>query len=68
MTSRFIPEIVDQFSASVSLEIRASSEDVKRYLEEHMVKLPSFVRHDRLLQEEITMGILEAVDGMYVPA
>jgi hypothetical protein len=68
VTSRFIPEIVDQFNASVSLEIRASSEDVERYLEDHMELLPSFVRRDRPLQEEIKAGILEAVDGMCVPA
>src|SRR6266480_3203699 len=57
VTSRFIPEIVDQFEASVYLEIRASSEDVERYLEDHMGQLPSFVRRDRSLQEEIKARI-----------
>ena len=50
------------------LEIRASSEDVERYLEDHMGQLPSFVRRDRSLQEEIKARISEAVDGMCVPA
>ena len=66
VTSRFIPEIVDQFKTSVSLEIRASTEDVARYLEGHIGQLPSFVQRNRQLQEEIKVEISEAVDGMYV--
>jgi Cdc6-like AAA superfamily ATPase len=66
-TSRFIPEIVKQFEGSVSLEICASDEDVKRYLDGHMFELPSFVRRSSELQEEIKTSIVKAVDGMYVP-
>ena len=67
-TSRVIPEIVDQFKGSMSLEIRASREDVERYLEHYIrhKQLPSFVRQNPSLQEEIKTGILKAVDGMYV--
>ena len=67
-TSRFIPEIVDLFKGTVSLEIRASSEDVERYLEGHIGQLPSFVQQNRQLQEDIKIGISDAVDGMYVPS
>ena len=42
-TSRFIPEIVDEFQGSPSVEIRASEEDVRRYLAEHMPRLPRCV-------------------------
>ncbi|ESU18178.1 hypothetical protein FGSG_11425 [Fusarium graminearum PH-1] len=63
-TSRFIPEIMDRFETSLSIEIRASPDDVARYLEGHIEQLPSFVQHDRQLQEEITTGISEAVDGI----
>jgi len=66
VTSRFIPEIVDQFKADVTLEIRANSEDVERYLEGHMGQLPHFVQRNPRLQEEIKTGISSAVDGMYV--
>jgi hypothetical protein len=66
-TSRLIPKIIALFKTSLSIEIRASSDDVARYLEDHKGQLPSFVQQNRLLQEEITTGILEAVDGMYVP-
>ncbi|KAL6406243.1 hypothetical protein AUP68_10413 [Ilyonectria robusta] len=65
-TSRFIPEIMDRFETSLSIEIHASPDDVARYLEGHVGQLPSFVQQDRQLQEEITTGISEAVDGMYV--
>lgn len=67
-TSRFIPEICDRFKdiSSLSLEIRASPDDVARYVQGHMSHLPSFVQRDKQLQEEITTSISEAVDGMYV--
>ena len=65
-TSRFIPEIITKFSQSISVEIRASDEDVQRYLEGHIGQLPLFVKQNRQLQEEIKTKISDAVDGMYV--
>jgi NACHT domain len=65
-TSRFIPEIIKDFKGSVSLEIRAHDEDVRRYLDGHMSLLPSFVLRSRDLQEEIKTEIIKVVDGMYV--
>jgi hypothetical protein len=64
-TSRFILEITEVFKSSTSLEIHATRDDVERYLEGHMQQLPSFVRRNQQLQEEIKTGISEAVDGMY---
>jgi hypothetical protein len=66
VTSRFIPEIIDQFQGCVSLEIRARSEDVNSYLEGRMGQLPSFVHRNRGLRDQITNSISDAVDGMYV--
>lgn len=65
-TSRFNLEIIDKFKSSVSLEIRASREDVRRYVQGHMGQLLSVVRENQSLQEEIMTGIPDAVDGMYV--
>jgi Cdc6-like AAA superfamily ATPase len=66
-TSRFIPEITKEFvGKSVSLEIRASEEDVRRYLDGHMAQLPSFVLSRPDLREEIKTEIVKAVDGMCV--
>lgn len=65
-TSRFIPNIIDRFKASLSLEIeiRASPDDVARYLEGHIGQLPAFVQQDEQLQKEITISISKVVDGM----
>lgn len=65
-TSRFIPEITDRFKDNITLEIRASSEDVRRYLDGHMFQFPGFVGRNLELQEEIKTAILKAIDGMYV--
>ena len=65
-TSRRIPEIESAFEGSISLEIRASDADVQRYLDDHMLDLPSFVVRSRDLQEKIKSEIIKAVDGMYV--
>jgi len=63
-TSRFNLEITEMFKRSMSLEIRASEEDVRRYLEGHMFILPTFVGRSSDLQEEIKTGVIKAVDGM----
>jgi Cdc6-like AAA superfamily ATPase len=66
ITSRFIPEIVKEFEErSVRLEIRASDDDLQRYLYGHMSKLPSFVSRNADLQSEVKIAIINAVDGMY---
>ncbi|OCK78779.1 purine and uridine phosphorylase, partial [Lepidopterella palustris CBS 459.81] len=68
VTSRFIPEIAEMFNGSTSLEICASNEDVRKYLEGHMSQLPSFVSRNNDLQEEIKTEIVQAVDGMFLLA
>jgi hypothetical protein len=64
VTSRFIPEIMNQFEGVISLEIRASDGDVQQYLDGHMSRLPSFVLRNLDLQEEIKTEIIKAIDGM----
>ena len=67
-TSRFIPEIMNEFKGAISLEIRASSEDVRKYLNSHMSQLPSCALKSRDLQEKVKTEIIQAADGMYVPS
>jgi Cdc6-like AAA superfamily ATPase len=67
-TSRFIPEIEKEFKGSMLLEIRANNEDVQRYLDGHISRLPPFVSRSSDLKEEIKTEIIKAVDGMYVPS
>ncbi|KAH8701007.1 nucleoside phosphorylase domain-containing protein, partial [Talaromyces proteolyticus] len=69
-TSRFIPDIRAEFERreSILLEIRARDGDVRSYLEGHMSRLPSFVKRQPNLQEEIKTEIACAVDGMFLLA
>jgi len=62
MTSRFLPEITEKFHKTCSLEIRATREDIERYLEYH-IKQSSYTIQE--MQEEIKATISDAVDGMY---
>jgi Cdc6-like AAA superfamily ATPase len=65
-TSRFISDITEKFERALRLEIRASKQDVERYVEGHIDELPRFVQRDQSLQQEICSEIVKAVDGMYV--
>lgn len=65
-TSRLIPEITEKFDRSISLEIRASAEDVRRYVHSHISRLPSFVGYNPELQEDIETEIINPADGVYV--
>jgi hypothetical protein len=66
-TSRFIQETVKEFEGrSTQLEIRASGDDLQKYLDGHMLRLPSFVSRNADLQKEVKNAIINAVDGMYV--
>jgi Cdc6-like AAA superfamily ATPase len=65
-TSRFIPEIAKEFEGNISLEIRASDDDVQRYLDAEMSRLRPFASRNSTLREEIKSEIVKAVDGMYV--
>jgi hypothetical protein len=69
-TSRFIPEIIESFQGSASLEIRASDEDAEKYIEGHieghMSHLRRIIKRTPQLEKEIKTSISSAVDGMYV--
>jgi hypothetical protein len=65
-TSRFVPDIEEKFKESTRLEIKASNQDVQRYLDGHMSQLSGCVLRSSELQNEIKAEIIKAVDGMYV--
>jgi hypothetical protein len=67
-TSRFIPDVTEMFKGSDILEVRANSEDVRKYIDGHTFQLPNFVCRNAELQEEIKTGIVQLVDGMYAAA
>lgn len=66
VTSRCIPKIEKEFEGSTKLIVRASDEDVHRYLDEKMPSLQGFVVGNLDLQQRIKTEITRAVDGMYV--
>lgn len=63
-TSCFIPEAMQQFTLSPTLEVRADDSDVRRFVEGQMDLLPRFVQRNGELQKAIQDGISTAVDGM----
>lgn len=65
-TLRHIPDIIQKFDRSDTLEIRASDEDIRAYLGGRASELPKCVGRTPGLQDEIKNGILQAADGMYV--
>ncbi|KAL6910524.1 ankyrin repeat-containing domain protein [Trichoderma evansii] len=72
-TSRFIPEIMQTFEACKYMEIRATQQDLQRYvrsqLEEGGIEhLPSLVKNKPELEDAIIRGISNAVDGMFLLA
>jgi hypothetical protein len=66
VTSRFLPEISEKFKDDTKLEIRASEEDVKAFLDYRMSPRRAFIRNNLSLQEEIKVESVRAVDGMFV--
>lgn len=63
-TSRYIPSLALDFHQPLCMDIRASVEDVRRYVKGHIVDLPSCVRKSLELQEAIASAIVDAVEGM----
>jgi hypothetical protein len=63
-TSRFIPEIEREFYSNLTLEVRASEEDVRRFVSGQMPRLPNCIRRDDELKRAVQNKIAEAVDGM----
>ncbi|KKO97783.1 hypothetical protein THAR02_10115 [Trichoderma harzianum] len=67
-TARHIQDIRNEFDGSILLEIRAKEDDVRQYLEERLLGLPSFVFKRPELQERILDQIANAADGMFLLA
>ena len=69
VTSRYITDIEDEFEKVARLEIRASNEDVKSYVEARIEEQPQLVCHvraDPTLRSAIVDTIVQKAGGMYV--
>ncbi|KAL7910736.1 hypothetical protein GGI35DRAFT_478150 [Trichoderma velutinum] len=65
-TARNIPDILEAFKQSASLEISARDEDVQKYLAHNMERLPPFVSRNLELQAEIKSTISRVAGGMFL--
>jgi NACHT domain len=63
-TSRFIPEITLKFQSNPVLEIRASEDDVGRFVAGQISRLPKCIQRDEELRNTAQTKIVQAVDGM----
>ncbi|KAM0817920.1 putative NACHT domain-containing protein [Seiridium cardinale] len=65
-SSRPIPDITRNFQGFPSLEVRARTEDISKYIDGNMHRLKGFVQRSTALQNEIKNSIIKVADGMYV--
>lgn len=63
-TSRYIPEVIQEFHSNPQLEVRASNEDVRRFVVGQLPRL--CVPINEQLHRDIESKVVEAVDGMCV--
>ncbi|KAI2611824.1 hypothetical protein GGR54DRAFT_340768 [Hypoxylon sp. NC1633] len=68
VTSRHIPEIVDFFKGCLTHEVLATDEDVRKYIDGHIERLPRFALKTPGLREEIKDRITRATQGMFLLA
>ena len=68
VTSRFIPHIIQELHDPPCLTIRASDEDVRKYVRGHISDLANCVLKNSQLQNIIEDSIASAVDGMFLLA
>ena len=63
-TSRYIPSLDLNFHHPLCMDVRASPEDIRRYVEGRTSDLPKCVRESTGLQEAIATAIVDSVEGM----
>jgi Cdc6-like AAA superfamily ATPase len=63
-TSRFILGITQNFQSNLRLEVRASEEDVRRYIVGQIPRLPNCIKRDDELRDTLQNTIIKTVDGM----
>jgi hypothetical protein len=64
VTSRFIPDIRAVFGEALRLEVRASREDIERFADGQLYRLPACIQGKEKLQKIVKEQIATAVDGM----
>ena len=62
--SRYIPSLVSDFHQTYCVDVQASSDVIRRYVDGRFVDLSSCVRKNPGLQETIAVAIVKTVEGM----
>ena len=66
VTSRFIPNICENFEGDLQRKIEADKRDIQKYINVQAPRLSRCVVRNGDLQKKIKSAIVKAVDGMYV--
>lgn len=64
ITSRYIPSLALDFHQPLCMDVRASPEDIRTYVEGHILDLRKCVKENLVLQKAIASAIVDAVEGM----
>lgn len=67
-TSRYIPSLAQKFHQPICMDIKASPDDIRRYVEAHVLDLPNCVKKNLELQKVIADIIVDVVGGMFLLA
>lgn len=63
-TSRPIPSITKEFEFAVKLDVRATSHDLRTYIESYTPRFQSFLQDDPILQDKVRAYVIGAANGM----
>ena len=63
-TSRYIPSLAQECYQPLCMDIRASSEDIRRYVQGHIPDLANCVKKNPELQKIVADSIVNVVEGM----
>jgi Cdc6-like AAA superfamily ATPase len=64
VTTRHIPEIIDEFRDAANIEVRAHDGDVTQFVAGQMHRLPRCIQRDVELRDFVREKITGAIDGM----
>ena len=64
ITSRYSPFLASEFHQPLCVDVQASPDDIRRYVDGHIADLPSCVRKNLELQETIAAAITKTAEGM----
>ncbi|KAI0014852.1 ankyrin repeat-containing domain protein [Xylariomycetidae sp. FL0641] len=68
LTSRNYPHILEALGKAIQIEVKATPEEVRLYLNNHRHEFPTIARKNPEIQDRIKDTIVQAVNGMFLLA